>query len=156
VPTAGSIIRASDIQTPSATDMQMNTFNVGDFTSGTMADWLTGMTVPVPVWAQGGASVVEMVLFAHPIVISAASTFALRLVVAATNGDTLGGLQVPTVTTVMPVAIPFTVSGSGYTIPVGTASLAVKAQAQRTAGTGALRLSATTTNNITTLLSRFH
>lgn len=123
------------------TNMQIQAPNASDFNSGSMSDWLTGFTVPVPTWARDGACFADFLFTANPIIITAAATFAFRLVADTTNGATSGGFQAPGVTTAVPVIAPM----SAYAIPVGTATIAVKVQAQRTAGTGGLRLN--TANN---------
>lgn len=115
--------------------------NTGDLTSASMTDIATFTAIPVPVWAQDGTAVTEIVLTLGARIITAAATFDLRVVAGATNG---------TVTTVQATAATThcaTQAGITYTIPAATTSLSYKLQAQRTAGTGALRV--TTAGQVT-------
>lgn len=137
---------------PGVVNLQSAGPNLSDFSSATMADWLTGLTVPVPTFAADGLHQLDLMLWANPIVITTASTWAFRLVASVTNGTTSGGYIVPTITAVISIAVGLT----GYVVPAASTTVAVKAQAQRTAGaSGAIRLN-TATGNTYGLLAVFH
>lgn len=141
------------LATAVASDIQVLTgVNAADFTSASMADWVTGFTVAVPGWAADGTATAQMLFSATPVCITATATFGFRIVIGTSNGTTLT-LPVNTAGDLVTLALPF--SSTAYTVPVSTTSLTVKVQAQRTAGTGALRFNTATGNDTATLLTRF-
>lgn len=133
------------------TDLQAAAPNASDLTAGSMTDMITGLSVAVPTWARDGSAVADMLFIVNGQVVTFAGTFACRLVVATTNGLTSGGYQIATSNAGLTMMSPLV----GYTIPVGTTSLSVKWQAQRTAGSGALRVG-TSVNSTYSLQTVIH
>ncbi len=142
--------RASALESAGQVSLQSGAPNLSDFSNASMVDYLTGLSVPVPLWARDGLHFAELQFTANPIIITAAGTFSFRLVVASTNGVTSGSWQAAASTT-LGLIVPM----GPYTIPVSTTTLAVKLQAQRTAGTGALRLSSASSSTYQ-LFTVFH
>lgn len=133
--------------------MESAAVNLGDFGSSTMADWITGITVPVPTFAADGTHFLDVAAWANPLVITAISTWTFRMVADSTPGPTGGGGNVLAV----PASLPMCFAGmTNYAVPSGATSVAVKMQAQRATGaSGAIRLN-TTSNGAYVAFASFH
>jgi hypothetical protein len=111
----------------------------GDYGGGTMSTLATCPGIPVPKWAQDGSAVALITAHVNQDIITNPGSFSVRVA--------MGG--------VVPTEAPQVVAGNAgssaaesanvtvggtFTIPAATTSMTPAYQAQRTAGTGALRI----------------
>jgi hypothetical protein len=100
----------------------------------------------VPLWAQDGSATAIISAHVNAVIISAAATFSTRVA--------LSGTVPPEAPQIISGNASSTAESAGlfvagtFTIPASTSSLAPVLQAQRTAGSGALRAGSTGANGL--------